>query len=563
MIVDANSVGNGARLTADVCIVGAGAAGISLALSLSGQGLDIVLLESGQVDLHAATQSLYDGEVADEKLHSPPDKYRQRRFGGSTAIWGGRCMPFDPIDFEKRSWVPGSGWPISFDDLAPFYPEANKLAEAGRYAYVDHDAFGAGVPPMFKGFESDVVRTDGLERFSCPTNFGHRYARRLRVASDIRVLLGANCTGLKLAANGRTLREVEVTTLEGTRFAVEARSTVLATGGLETPRLLLASNDVAPAGIGNEHDVVGRYYMCHIAGNVGSLVIKGPTSNVRHGYEISPDGIYCRRRIAITEEEQRRHGLANAVARLHFPRITDPRHRNGVLSGLFLARKFISYEYGKRLNDGTEPTLGLHARHMWNVVSDPLHTAGFLTHWITKRTLAERKFPSVILRNRSNRFSLEMHGEQIPRAHSRVTLAGKSDMFGLPQMRIDWNYGSDDIESVRRTLDLVAEEMKRTGVGELTYDTATLEEDLMRFGAYGGHHIGTARMGADPRTSVVDENCRVHSVNNLYVAGSSVFPTSSQANPTLTLIAMSLRLGKHLSQRLTHKAVTVIEEAVA
>jgi choline dehydrogenase-like flavoprotein len=561
VILDANRIDNGARLKADVCIVGGGAAGISLALALTGQGLDIVLLESGHHHLDAATQSLYDGEVADDKLHSPPDKYRQRRLGGSTGIWGGRCMPFDPIDFEKREWVPGSGWPISYGDLAPFYPEANKLSEAGRFAYTDKEAFDA--PAMFQGFESSEVRTDGLERFSCPTNFGERYARRLHVSSDIRVLLGANCTALKLVPHGRTLRGVEVTTLGGRRFFVDARTTVLASGGLETPRLLLASNDIAPAGIGNEHDVVGRYYMCHIAGNVGSLVVNGPASCVRHGYEISPEGIYCRRRISLHEDAQRRHGVANAVARLHFPRITDPRHRNGVLSGLFLARKFISYEYAKRLNDGTPPTLGLHARHLWNVIADPLDTCGFLAHWVAKRTLADRKFPSVILRNRSNRFSLEMHGEQAPRAHSRVTVTDNFDALGLPKLRVDWNYGSDDIESVRRTLDVIAAEMKRAGVGELTYDADTLEEDLMRFGAYGGHHIGTARMGDDPRTSVVDANCRVHSVNNLFVAGSAVFPTSSQANPTLTLIAMSLRLGKHLAQRLSRKAVTVLEEAVA
>jgi choline dehydrogenase-like flavoprotein len=459
--------------------------------------------------------------------------------------------------------VPASGWPISLDDLLPFYPEANRLAEAGRFAYLDKDALGPQVPPMFRGFDSDVVRTDGLERFSCPTNFGQRYARRLRVARDVRVLLGANCTGLELASQGRALRSVEVTTLGGKRFAIDARTTVLATGGLETARLLLASNGVAPAGIGNEHDVVGRYYMCHIAGNVGSLVIHGPASTVRHGYEVAPEGVYCRRRISITEDMQRRHGLANAVARLHFPRITDPRHRNGVLSGLFLARKFISYEYGKRLNDGTPPTLALHARHLLNVVSDPFDTAGFLGHWLTKRTLAERKFPSVILRNRSNRFSLEMHGEQFPRAHSRVTLTDRRDALGMPQLRIDWNYGREDIDSVRRTLDLVAQEMQRTGVGELSYDADTLEEDLMRFGAYGGHHVGTARMGHDPRTSVVDANCRVHSVNNLFVAGSSVFPTSSQANPTLTLIAVSLRLASHLRQRLDRKAVAVVEEVLA
>jgi len=221
---------------------------------------------------------------------------------------------------------------------------------------------------------------------------------------------------------------------------------------------------------------------------------------------------------------------------------------------LFLARKLISYEYGKRLNDGTPPTAGLYARHLLNVVSDPIDTTSFLAHWVTRRTLAERKFPSVILRNRTNRFSLEIHGEQAPRADSRVTLTEKCDALGMPQLRVDWRYGQDDIESVRRTLDLMAQEFERSGAGRLTYDAGTLEEDLMRFGAYGGHHIGTARMGSDPRTSVVDANCRVHSVGNLFVAGSAAFPTSSQANPTLTLIALSLRLGRHLSQRLAARA---------
>jgi choline dehydrogenase-like flavoprotein len=234
-----------------------------------------------------------------------------------------------------------------------------------------------------------------------------------------------------------------------------------------------------------------------------------------------------------------------------------------VLSGLFLARKFISYEYGKRLNDGTDLTAALYARHLMNVMMDPVDTAAFLAHWATRRTLAQRKFPSVILRNKTNRFSLEMHGEQIPRADSRVTLAGKTDALGVPQLRIDWKYSPEDIESVRGTLDVIAQELQRSGAGRLEYDADTLEEDLMRFGAYGGHHIGTARMGTDPRTSVVDRDCRVHSVHNLYVAGSAAFPTSSQANPTLTLIALSLRVGEHLSQRLAPGAAAHVTGALS
>jgi choline dehydrogenase-like flavoprotein len=225
-----------------------------------------------------------------------------------------------------------------------------------------------------------------------------------------------------------------------------------------------------------------------------------------------------------------------------------------VLSGLFLARKMISYEYSKRLKDGAPPTAGVYARHLLNVVTDPLDTTAFLTHWLAKRTFADRKFPSVILRNRTNRFSLEMHGEQIPRPDSRVTLTDRTDVLGMPQLRVDWRYSPEDIESVARTLDVMAQEFERSGAGRLTYDRATLEEDLMRFGAYGGHHIGTARMGSDVRTSVVNADCQVHSVRNLFVAGSAVFPTSSQANPTLTLIALSLRLGRHLSRRLAPKA---------
>jgi choline dehydrogenase-like flavoprotein len=318
-----------------------------------------------------------------------------------------------------------------------------------------------------------------------------------------------------------------------------------------------------PQGVGNEHDVVGRYYQCHIAGNVGTLVFNGRPQDVRHGYEVTPEGIYCRRRFAIAPNEQRRHGLANCVARLHFSRITDPRHRNGVLSGLFLARRFISYEYAKRLNDGTDLGAGLYARHLMNVMLDPVDTAAFLAHWATRRTLAQRKFPSVILRNKTNRFSLEMHGEQIPRADSRVTLIDRTDALGMPQLRIAWKYSREDIESVRGTLDLIAQELQRSGAGRLEYDADTLEEDLMRFGAYGGHHIGTARMGTDPRTSVVDRDCRVHSVHNLYVAGSAAFPTSSQANPTLTLIALSLRVGRHLSQRLAPGAAAHVEGAMA
>ncbi|QHI98448.1 FAD-dependent oxidoreductase [Xylophilus rhododendri] len=547
MIIEASSVADGTQLETDICIVGAGIAGISMALRLAARGRRILLLESGHLGYDEATQALYRGSVADENLHSPPDKYRQRRFGGASAIWGGRCMPFDPLDFDARPHVPHSGWPIGYETLEPYYRDANRLAEAGTFEYDAERAFGPEAAPMIRGFGSEVLRTDGIERFSCPTNFAARYRQRLELADDIQVLLGANCTGIGLDAAGTRVRGVEVATLAGRRFCVTPRQTVLAMGGLETARLLLASRDVVPAGIGNQHDVVGRYYMCHIAGNVGTLAVQGEPDRVRHGYERSPEGIYCRRRLSLTAAEQSRLGVANMVARLHFPRITDPAHGSAVLSGLFMARQLISYEYGKRLKDSAPQSLSSRARHLWNIVSGPLDTSGFLWHWLTRRSLAVRKFPSVILRNRHNRFSLEVHGEQMPHPDSRVTLGDEVDALGMPRIRIDWRYSPADIESVRNTLKAFQREFARSGIASFDYDDRQLEQDLTRFGAYGGHHIGTARMGLDPRSSVVDANCKVHSVGNLFIAGSAVFPTSSQANPTLTLLALSLRLADHLA----------------
>lgn len=554
MISNANQIAKDSHLTADVCIVGSGAAGIAMALALSGKGLSILLLEAGFSKHDSQTQALYAGEVVDEALHSPPDKYRQRRFGGSTAIWGGRCMPIDSIDLEPRDYIPNSGWPIRYAELAPFFIAANALAEAGDFDYDADRVFDAQTQAMFQGFSSDVVRTNSLERFSCPTHFGRRYEKRLRLAKDIEVFLGANCTAIHLTADGCAVKQLQVATLAGNRFTVKAKNVVLATGGIEVARLLLASRDVNPNGVGNEYDVVGRYYQCHIAGNVGKLTINGPVSKVRHGYEISPEGIYCRRRLSLTAAEQRRLGVGNMVARLHFPSIADPAHGNGVLSGLFLAKYFISYEYGKRLNDGGKTNLATYIKHLLNIVSDPIDTVAFAYNWLTKRMLAERKFPSVILRNKTNRFSLEIHGEQIPQADSRVILTDELDALCMPKVKIDWRYHPQDIDSVKRSLEVIAAEFARTNLGSFEFNPQHLEHDLTRFGAYGGHHIGTARMGDNPKTSVVDANCKVHMVNNLYVASSAVFPTSSQANPTLTIIALALRLAEHLSAQLTEPA---------
>jgi choline dehydrogenase-like flavoprotein len=547
MIEDLRTFPDRTTLDAEICIVGAGAAGITLALQFLKSHRRVLLLESGGLKPDSGIQSLYEGDVADPALHSPPNRYRQRRFGGSTTIWGGRCMPLDPIDFEHRDWIPHSGWPISWEDLAAYYPRANDLCEAGEFEYDARLALPGGMRPLIRRFAPAEFDTDRIERFSCPTDFARRYGHRLAAAPDLRVILHANCTRLNTSADGARIESAELRTFDGKSHRVRAEQFVLAAGGLEVPRLLLASRDRHANGLGNAHDLVGRFYMCHIAGTLGRLTFKVPRTDVWHGYDVAEDGTYCRRRIALRAEAQRRHRLGNIIFRLHHPRIPDPRHRTGALSAIYLARHLISYEYGKRLTSGGGG-FGALVGHGRNLATDPFSTALFLGRWIRRRTLAERKFPSVVIRPRSNVFSLDFHAEQIPDPASRIGLSDATDRFGMPRLLVDWRYTPADAHTVSAAFELLQAEVAAAGAGELSRepDEQDIDAVIKRDGAYGGHHIGTARMGAGPGTGVTDFNGRVFGVNNLYVAGSATFPTSSQANPTLTIVAMALRLADHL-----------------
>jgi choline dehydrogenase-like flavoprotein len=548
MIDNADDIVQDAVLRANICIVGGGPAGLSLAMELARFGKSILLLESGDMTPRDDLQSLNEGEVVDEALHSPPDTYRPRCLGGGTAIWGGRCVPFDPIDFEARPWIDNTGWPIGYQDIEQYYPAANALCEAGDYEYDARLAVQGGMRPLLRGFTPLHFNVNRIERFSCPTNFGARYQARLRAAANIRVLIRATVTHLRASPDGARIAGLDGHNHNGIGFSVVADQFVLAMGGMEIPRLLLTSNDVHPQGIGNANDLVGRFYMSHIAGTVGCLQVNGGSDSVWHGYDVASDGTYCRRRIALRPEVQARLGLGNTVFRLHHPRITDPRHRTGPLSAIYLAQKFISYEYAKRLVSDTPPTPAIWLRHGLNAATDPFSTVRFLTHWLRDRTLAVRKFPSIIIRPRTNLFSLDFHAEQVPNPDSRISLGTKKDRFGNRQVRVDWRYTEQDVKTVAESFDLLRTDLAehRTGTLTLAPNEADIETVVRRDGAYGGHHIGTARMGASSATGVVDRNGKVFGVNNLFVASSAVFPTSSQANPTLTIVAMALRLADHI-----------------
>ena len=551
MIVEAATLASGTVLRPRLCIVGAGPAGISLALQFRGTDVEVLLVAGGKRDHDAATQALYAGEVTDAAMHSPVTEFRHRQLGGSSATWGGRSMPFDPIDFETRDWIAGARWPIGYDDVAPYYPAANALVEAGDFEYDARRALPGAMREMVAGFAPPSFDLDRIERFSCPTNFGARYARQLESATNITLLLDAHAVEIAASEAGDRIAKTVLRTLDGKEFTVEADHHVIAAGGIETARLLLASRSVAhPQGLGNTRDLVGRNYLCHIAGTIGDLAFSGAQDSIWHGYDRAWDGVYCRRRMALRPEVQREKGIGNVVARLHHPRLPDPAHGRGIFSAIFLAKPFISYEYSKRLHGGDRITAGLMLRHAFNVAREPFGTAGFLLNWARRRTLAARKFPSLIVAPRNNVFSLDIHAEQVPNDDSRVMLSDRLDPFGKPQVKVDWRYKPQDLETVSVALQTLTAELAAWGGGSLTYDEESIADAMLREGAYGGHHIGTARMGRNPEEGVVDGDGRVFGLDNLFLASAAIFPTSSQANPTLTIVAFALRLAEHLKGKL-------------
>jgi choline dehydrogenase-like flavoprotein len=437
--------------------------------------------------------------------------------------------------------------------MLPYYRRAARYCEIGEFAFTVSEAFDRPLAPMIAHFDGSTSwSTDCLERFSCPTDFGQRYLKQLKQAPNLRVVLGATVVEVLLDGGGRRARGVDARTPEGEQIEVRASQVVVATGGLETARLLLASQRTQHAGLGNARDVVGRYYMSHLAGTLGRFVPNGGMQAVWNGYDQTDDGTYTRRRLSLRPQAQRKHQIGNVIARLHHPRISDPAHGSGVLSALRLMRRAIPHQFRHRLAEANDPRSS--PLHLINILRDAPAVTRFALKMLVSRRLAARKYPSVVVRVPAGVFSLDVHAEQEPRRDSRVRLTHARDRIGMQRLEVDWRYSPTDIATVATAMKLLSEEICAADAGTLEISPGEVERELTRWGSYTGHHLGLARMGTDPRTSVVDANAMVHDVDGVYVAGAAVFPTSSQANPTLTAVALAIRLADHLATKGCHDA---------
>lgn len=516
MLLDSRKIAAGSVHRADVCIVGAGAAGIALARELAGSGRfagkRVALLESGGLEetdeRHDLFRGVFDGAVDKEDYLTDS---RCRIFGGTTHRWTGTCRPLDPIDFEHRSWVPESGWPFGLEELEPYYRRAAALVEIPPFEEYGENGQSFGFNFTQQGSRPRLV-PKLLYRSTPPTRFGERYRKELADSEIVQVYLWANVLSLQARREHASVAAARVAAEPGKVFEVQAETFVLAAGGFETVRLLLSSNDVYSAGLGNGQDLVGRYYMDH-------------TRLRRVGVWLATDRRYL-------EGQAYRESLAE-LPRKHNPyTIFTPsaevqRQEEMLNCGVHL-RTVLTEE--RLLGDDA-------------LFADVARLATELDHEALGAGLEVQPAPPGKRQFRV----LKFYNEHVPFRESRVRLDDEADPFGQRRLRVEWRSNPQMDAAVRRTVELFARELGRAGRGRVRI-TFEGEPPYFEQGFLGSHHMGTTRMHPDPRHGVVDADCRVHGVQNLYVASSSVFPTGGFANPTFTILALTLRLADHLGR---------------
>ena len=385
---------------------------------------------------------------------------------------------------------------------------------------------------------------------------GRHYRKQMVRSTKLRLVHHAVCTSVRPHADGRVIDHIELQTLTGSRIEVATSIYVLALGTLETVRILLASRTRMPNGIGNHSDWLGRSYLTHLEGSVGELRLTPSDKPVIWGYEKSSDGIYVRRRFAVSALAQATFGIGNGIARLNHASVVDPSHRDGILSAAYFVKNLLVPEYSLRISWTDRRTAArlaemgrsvLFRRHAANIIRDLPRVAAFGPWWLWVRNMRSRQMPSLVLRSRIGTYPLDFNVEQAPNRQSRIYLSNNVDRFGIPQLKVDWRTGEADRRTIDGTVNLFRKAIADSGCGEFRFDGETVIDQFM---PVGGHQMGGARMSPNPSDGVVDVDCRVHGIGNLYLAGNCVFPTVGYANPTLTAVALAHRLAAHIGHKL-------------
>jgi choline dehydrogenase-like flavoprotein len=507
MIIQGQNIQQEEILKADICIIGAGAAGLTLAQEFNHCPVSVLLLESGGLKNDPITQSLADG-TSDAEIY-PFTESHYRCFGGSTTRWRGQCIPLDDGDFEQKSWLPYSGWPFSKSELLPYYQKAQEIF---------------GLPEKTPNlsqkspFHQLPLETKILQ-YSNPLDLGKKYKKKIIDSKNITLVIHSNVMELIPNQEGRLIKFLKVRGKKGNQFTVKAKTVILATGGMENPRLLLASNSYFPQGLGNRHDLVGRFFMEHYLKIGGIMPINQKSefiTNFTHGYPLA--NTYAQDIFGLSNDLRHREQLLNIhwrICRYNLLEDTQP-----IIMGKKLIQEFpqITQQW-QQLWQGD---LNIIPRYLWWHFHNKLNPSAHFDHI---------RFLGLV--------------EQEPDFHNRITLSSKCDFLGQPLVNLRLNFSQQMWESVDRSMFYLGKILSERGFGQLEYDRDRLQH-LTFYDKVGYHHMGTTRMHSNPCHGVVDANCKIHDIDNLYIAGSSIFPTGGAANPTFTIVALALRLADHL-----------------
>jgi choline dehydrogenase-like flavoprotein len=506
MHIDARNIENDTLVEGDICIIGAGAAGISLALEWINSGYKIILLEGGGFEYEDKMQDLYKGKTTGQRYY-PLESARLHYFGGTTGHWAGFCSPLDPIDFKKRDWVPHSGWPIQREDLDPFYARAQKNLDLGTYEYDAqyYEQRDKSLIPL--PFDNNVVYNK-MWQFSPPTRFGSKYKDTIVKAPNIHLYTYANVTNITGNENVSAIKQVTVKNFAGKQHTVKAKYFICACCAIQNSRLLLVSNQQAQKGIGNDNDLVGRYFMEHLEIKSAEIWLTRPEQLKL--YMVDYGKTKFRAELGITEQKQQEYRILNGTASF---------------TPLAIARKepaFIDIwtadpvERKKKFND-------------YGNVGVATPTSGFSS------------------------FELFTRVEQAPNPNSRITLDTETDALGMRRAMLHWELTSFEKRSIRKIYELIGQQTGIAANGRvrlMEYLQDEHDDSWPEFTGGGWHHMGTTRMSNDAKEGVVDADCKVHGIDNLYMTGSSCYVTAGSPNPTLTIVALTLRLSDHLKSRM-------------
>jgi len=532
MIVDLRGIPDKTTINADVAIIGSGPAGITLAKELGDSGVTVALFESGGEDYDADVQALYSGRNVGLPYYDL-DVTRLRFLGGSSNHWEGMCRPIDDEDFAAHDWIPLSGWPIEAASLQGYYRRAQEILELGPYEY-DAATWLKRLNTTMLGtipFSPEIVdHTVWRFKKGGPVRFGAKYRDYLQKSPSVTTYLNASVTELMTNQSGDRIESFTISTLDHKSYTATARIFVVAAGGIENPRILLASNKGAHAnGIGNAHDQVGRYFMEHVAAPVGQLVLSDedtPTqlyTNFAHEFVV--DGVTAQAGMVLRPEVREKMKLLNTILTLEMDAPAGLTAVNNLKH---------SFTTGIRPASLTE-----------DLITVIRNFDGIFSYYYQKKF--KQQLP------KTDTFTLYARAEQAPNPESRITLDPENrDALGIPSLKLHWALTELDLHSLRQTGTAIGQESARLGIGRLRIADWLQDPSPQPAGIVGGghHHMGTTRMSGDPKTGVVDADCRVHGVNNLFIGGSSVFSTCGFANPTHTLVALALRLGETIKSAL-------------